>query len=339
MKWNENSNHGWKKSGKRALSLLLAAVLAVGVAPMTSLAATRKKIGTVNLKIESDIEPETDFGDESIEITVKGEKYSYSHYEIENMGFEWAEDDVPEITIYLYADEGYYFSLTKASSVKLSGATYVKASKQDSSETLKLTVKLPSLAETVGEQTEVVLTDSGYAYWEPVRGAGSYEVRLYRNGDGVGVSILTTEQPNYDFSSMMTKPGSYHCKVRPVNKINPANKNDWEESAGINVSSEQATAIRTGTAVQTAVPTSGEWKLADNRWWYAHSDGSYTKSNWEQITGQWYFFDEEGYMKTGWIDWNGTWYYCDETSGAMLTNTTTPDGYILDYEGKLKNEH
>ena len=42
-------------------------------------------------------------------------------------------------------------------------------------------------------------------------------------------------------------------------------------------------------------------------------------------------------MKTGWIDWEGKRYYCDENSGAMLTNTTTPDGYILGSDGTLKN--
>ena len=62
-----------------------------------------------------------------------------------NSGFEWVATDVPELSIYLRAEDGYYFSLSKLSDVKLDGATLVKASKQDSSETLKLVVKLPSL--------------------------------------------------------------------------------------------------------------------------------------------------------------------------------------------------
>ena len=43
------------------------------------------------------------------------------------------------------------FPCTKLSDVKLDGATLVKASKQDSSETLKLVVKLPSLSEYVAD--------------------------------------------------------------------------------------------------------------------------------------------------------------------------------------------
>lgn len=323
-------------NGKRVLSLLLAAVMAFGMGTMTSLAATRKKITTVSVKVTADVQPETRYGEEEIEIETRGgNKYRFDYYEIENIGFEWVEDDVPQITIYLAAEDGYYFSLTKASAVKLTGATYVKASKQDSSETLKLTVKLPSLQETVAEQTEVTLTEGGYAFWDEVRGAGSYEVRLYRNGEGIGASILTTTEPHYDLASMMSRPGHYYVKVRPVNKVNTANKNDWKESEGLNITDEMADAIRNGTAPK--MPIRGEWKYTNEKWWYEHSDGTYTRENWEEIEGKWYYFDEEGYMKTGWIEWNGEKYYCDD-SGAMLKSTTTPDGYILDAYGRIKHD-
>ncbi len=326
-----------KKYGKCAVSLLLAAAMVLGMATITSLAASRKKINTVTVKVTSDIQPETRYGEELIDIETRGgNKYRFDYYEIENIGFEWVEDDVPQITIYLAAEEGYYFSLTKASAVKLSGATYVKASKQDSSETLKLTVKLPSLQETVAEQTEVTLTEGAYAFWEEVRGAGSYEVRLYRNGEGVGASILTTTEPHYDFSSMMGRPGYYHVKVRPVNKINTDNKSDWRESEGINLTDEMSDAIRNGTAPK--MPIQGEWRYTNNKWWYEHADGTYTRENWEEIKDKWYFFDEEGYMKTGWIEWKGEWYYCDDNTGEMLKSTVTPDGYILDRDGTLKSD-
>lgn len=326
-----------KKYGKCVVSLLLAATMFFGMATITSLAASRKKINTVTVKVTSDIQPETRYGEELIEIETRGgNKYRYDYYEIENTGFEWVEDDVPQITIYLAAEDGYYFSLTKASAVKLSGATYVKASKQDSSETLKLTVKLPSLQETVAEQTEVTLTEGAYAFWEEVRGAGSYEVRLYRNGEGVGASILTTTEPHYDFSSMMGRSGYYHVKVRPVNKINTDNKSDWRESEGINLTDEMADAVRNGTVQK--MPLQGEWRYTNDKWWYEHADGTYTRENWEEIKDKWYFFDEEGYMKTGWIEWNGEWYYCDDDTGVMLRSTVTPDGYILDRDGTLKSD-
>ena len=60
-------------------------------------------------------------------------------------------------------------------------------------------------------------------------------------------------------------------------------------------------------------------------------------NQWLELEGQWYFFDENGYMKTGWIEWNGKKYYCNK-AGVMQKNTTTPDGYILDENGTLKND-
>lgn len=325
------------KRWRQSLALLLAVTAMAGTMVMTSYAATRKKIKSVSVTVESDIQPGVEYGSEEIDITVRGSHYSYDSYDIQNVGFEWEAEDIPEIIIYLKADEGYYFSLTKASSVSLSGATYVKATKQDSSETLALKVKLPSLAESVGEVTNIVLTDGGYAYWDEPHGAGSYELRLYRNGDGVGASYLISDKAYYNFQTMMGRPGSYSLKVRAVNKINPDNKGVWGESGGVNIDSELAAAIRDGKT-ELVLPVRGEWMHDGLGWWYKHSDGTYTKNNWEQIENKWYFFDAKGYMKTGWIDWNGTEYYCDDKTGAMLTSTTTPDGYILDSNGTKKND-
>ena len=210
-----------KKLAAAAMTVLMAALMA-----MPAMAASRKKISSVNLEIEADIQPDTRYGEETIEVDTKGGKYSFDYYEIENTGFEWTREDIPQIVIYLRADEGYYFSVSKASSVKLSGATYIKASKQDSSEILKLTVKLPPLAESVGDLTEVVLTDNGYGMWDAVPGAATYEFRLYRNGEGIGVTMLSTTGTDYNFKDIMDRPGSYQIKIRPVNGLNVSNKGE-----------------------------------------------------------------------------------------------------------------
>ena len=78
------------------------------------------------------------------------------------------------------------------------------------------------------------------------------------------------------------------------------------------------------------------WILSENRWWYRHSDGSYTTSDWEQINGRWYYFDTSGWMKTGWILLNGARYYL-EASGAMATGWTLLDGtwYYLNASGAM----
>ena len=79
--------------------------------------------------------------------------------------------------------------------------------------------------------------------------------------------------------------------------------------------------------------SSGSWIKSGSRWWYKHSDGSYTTNGWEKIGGSWYYFDSEGWikeygnwyylddsgaMKTGWCRVSGIWYYLN-TSGAMQT--------------------
>ena len=83
--------------------------------------------------------------------------------------------------------------------------------------------------------------------------------------------------------------------------------------------------------------SSGNWIKSDSRWWYKHSDGSYTTNGWEKIGGTWYYFDSEGWMKTGWIKESGNWYYLDD-SGAMKTDWIKESGswYYLDDSGAMK---
>ena len=117
---------------------------------------------------------------------------------------------------------------------------------------------------------------------------------------------------------------------------------------------------------------SGSWLQSGSRWWYKHADGSYTTNGWEKINGVWYRFDNSGWMQTGWVkdgSWyyldgsgamktgwlknNGNWYYLQDSgamktgwmkvsgkwyyaysSGALAINTTTPDGYRINYNGE-----
>jgi len=83
--------------------------------------------------------------------------------------------------------------------------------------------------------------------------------------------------------------------------------------------------------------SSGNWIKSDSRWWYKHSDGSYTTNGWEKIGGTWYYFDSEGWMKTGWIKESGNWYYLDD-SGAMKTDWCLVSGswYYLNTSGVMQ---
>ena len=83
--------------------------------------------------------------------------------------------------------------------------------------------------------------------------------------------------------------------------------------------------------------SSGSWIKSGSRWWYKHSDGSYTRNGWEKINETWYYFDSEGWMKTGWIKEYGNWYYLDD-SGAMKTGLQTIEGkqYYLSASGAMQ---
>ena len=96
----------------------------------------------------------------------------------------------------------------------------------------------------------------------------------------------------------------------------------------------------------------GSWIQSNGRWWFKHNDGSYTSNGWEKINRTWYRFDNSGWMQTGWVK-DGSWYYLDGSgamktgwmkvsgkwyyaysSGALAINTTTPDGYRVNYNGE-----
>ena len=83
--------------------------------------------------------------------------------------------------------------------------------------------------------------------------------------------------------------------------------------------------------------SSGSWIKSGSRWWYKHSDGSYTTNGWEKIGDTWYYFDSEGWMKTGWFNEYGNWYYLDD-SGAMKTGWCLISGswYYLNTSGVMQ---
>ena len=130
--------------GKK-LALCLAAGLLAASMVMPAYAASRKKITSISLSIKADIQPDTDYGEESIEIESSSNRYNVDGYEVMNEGFGWTEDTVPEIRITLTANDDYYFTMLGKDKIALKGgAEFKKATRQDSGATLLLDVTLPS---------------------------------------------------------------------------------------------------------------------------------------------------------------------------------------------------
>lgn len=125
--------------------------------------------------------------------------------------------------------------------------------------------------------------------------------------------------------------------------------------------------------LKVRLASKGSWIQSSGRWWYRHNNGSYTSNGWELINGKWYHFDRSGWMQTGWVKSSGSWYYLNNSgdmqigwakvgnswyylngsgamqtgwftvsgkwyyaysSGALAVNTTTPDGYHVNYNGE-----
>ena len=65
-------------------------------------------------------------------------------------------------------------------------------------------------------------------------------------------------------------------------------------------------------AAMTMTSFAGSWQKDYVGWWYQNDDGSWPAGGWAQINGLWYYFN---------------------TSGYMLENTMTPDGYYVGPDG------
>ena len=85
------------------------------------------------------------------------------------------------------------------------------------------------------------------------------------------------------------------------------------------------------------------WTKTPSGWYYLDSTGL-MKTGWLQdVDGKWYFLDtakgiQEGKMLTGWSWIDGYCYYLDIQSGTLLVNTTTPDGYKVNADGKWEKD-
>lgn len=307
------------------LAGLLAAVIAVPV-----YGAKRNPIKSITFTIKASIVPETEFGQEVIEFESNSNRYSIDDYEILNDDFMWNEDTTPRLRVTFTADDDYYFPALSKDKIKIKGgAEFVKATRQDSNSTLLMEIRLPSLDITLRDLKNVTLSDNGVASWDAIGAAGSYEVRVYREGKSVG-SAMETKASSMNCRDKLTKGNAaYTVKVRPVSRQDKEEKGEWIESSPIYINEEQAAGFRESPSGDIGV-----WKQSEDngRWWYSISEGVYPANCWYEIGEKWYFFDEEGYMQTGWILWEGKEYYCTE-NGDMLTNCMTPDNYWVGEDG------
>jgi len=321
---------------RKVFALLLSVLAVGGICPLQSQAAAN--ISTLTLEIDSELSIGGDCREDDIEITVKKGECSVGDVQILNEIDKWEGGTIPKLSIYLHADDGNYFSVRRTD-ITIEGGTYVSA-RMENPYILEVTVTLPSMAETLGEFSELGWESPTVAVWSKVENTGYYEVRLFRDGKSVG-ETWRVQEPRMDFGSQMRRAGTYSYRVRAVNKREEKTKSQWMESM-------QASYIDEGTAgrlrdqygslipegatepgqvtIQNYRPDQYGWIQDNTGWWYRNGDGSYTANNWQLIDGKWYYFNSSGYMVTGWIEWNDKSYYCDPANGDMQVSRMIDDG-------------
>ena len=74
------------------------------------------------------------------------------------------------------------------------------------------------------------------------------------------------------------------------------------------------------------------WLKTGGSWYYLNGSGA-MQTGWLKTGGSWYYLNSSGAMQTGWFTVSGKWYYAYR-SGALAVNTTTPEGYKVNYNGE-----
>lgn len=333
---------------KRWMAAVLAAVLTMGFTHPV-MAATYT-INSVSLKITSDIEVGSDYGD--VEVTTNSSRYYIDEYYVTNRpNGEWKRGSKPKVKITLRTDSesDQFKSNFSKSNVTLSGVdATVSSVSRSSSKKLVVNVTLNSLTGSGDYDLSVYDVhwdeNQGQGYWEEAVDAKRYEVKIYRGSSLQNSGTLTTTDTSYNFAGYITRSGTYSFKVRAI--YNSSYKGEWTDSGEWYVDAETAREIKklgTGTTPGSSSSSTsttggpgnnatGAWLKDNVGWWYCNADRSYTVNNWQYINNKWYYFNERGYMVTGWVLWKNLYYYCGP-NGDMLTNTWTPDGYYVDGNG------
>ena len=197
----------------------------------------------------------------------------------------------------------------------------IKPSGMDST-VLKITMDLPSMAGRMDELGTIQFGKDGLATWDPVEGAGYYEVRLVRNSTVVG-GTQTVNVTSAEFGYLMTKAASYTVKVRAGEQVNWENKGSWAASAPVYVDAAMAAQFK------EASHTPGEWVKDETGWRFQNEDGTFMPEGWHLITGKWYYFGEDTYMwANAWVNTDSFYYYVRAGRGDAQEHVCAGDGVL-----------
>ncbi|MCC8026557.1 MAG: hypothetical protein LIP16_14820 [Clostridium sp.] len=308
----------------------ITACLLLGMTAQTAFAAS-DRIAMISLEITDTIDIGEYVSSDDIHITGDSSRYQIDGWRVLNEEAVWEGSMTPLVEIEFSSINWGNFSYIGKKNLRIKGTKweFVSSRRSNDDENLTLTLKLaPLKAEPEQEATErALLEPDGVASWELNETAGSYSVRLYRDG-----TLIGEESPVYgtlfSFQDQITQAGSYYYKLRAVSKY------DGEAGGGWTQSEERYFDEAAIAAFREPDPElfRGSWSQRGSQWCYVNPGNHLATAQWQQIDGKWYWFDSGSVMGTGWITWNKKQYYCQE-DGSMLENGVTPDGYQVGPDG------
>ena len=162
-------------------------------------------------------------------------------------------------------------------------------------------------------------------------------------GGGGGGGILPGNNPNS--APAVTEVSVVKVQTPPVDASNVA----WEFDPltnkfklRVSINGQMVPAQNVFVTINESEVQNGDGiqllKESKNTYFF-DSNGNMVTGWIKTVDNKWYFFENEktineGRMVTGWKKVSGTWYYFTE-DGNMLVNGMTPDGYLVDADGKL----
>ena len=170
-------------------------------------------------------------------------------------------------------------------------------------------------------------------------GEEGYRPKLDRDDDGVACEISRSKgayRSHTADGTPLNKQQTASSSAADTNDSEETTSSGWQQNGGNWSYYEDNSAVT-------------DWKKINGTWYYFDGNGVMT-TNWQKVSGAWYYMDNSGAMQTDWKKISNAWYYFNAdgvmqenrwvgdyylgSSGAMLVNTKTPDGYRVDATGK-----
>lgn len=171
-------------------------------------------------------------------------------------------------------------------------------------------------------------------------GEEGYSKHLDRDGDGVACEIGRSKgayRPKTADGTPLNKQHATSSSSSESNGSDESTLSGWQQNGGNWYYFD-------GSGVMST-----NWEKVNGAWYYFSTDGA-MRTSWQKVSGAWYYMDNSGAMQTDWKKISNAWYYFNGdgvmqanrwvgdyylgSSGAMLVNTKTPDGYRVDASGK-----